>query len=115
MKIEPSIHSAVLQKNGYGHFGITPMSACLYGDKVEDIINVEVSVSDNQEKPPPPQDDPNVNEADYWGWWDNEMKKFTIIWSKYFLLNMCFTYGMRPEEEKGKGKAYRLNIKQVNN
>ena len=114
MNIKPTIHTAVLGKtNVYGHFGISELTASLYGDKVEDIVSVEVTVANNQEKPPAPQDDPNINEADYWAWWDNEREKFTLIWPKYFLLNMCFTYGMKPEEERGRGKAYRVNVKPV--
>jgi len=113
MKINPEIHTAVLDKMGYSHFGITPLNACLYGDKVEDIVEVEVSIAEDQTVPPPPQKDPNVKETDYWGWWDNERKRFSLILRKHFLLNMCFPYGMEAEEERGKGKAYRVNVKPV--
>lgn len=107
------IDTAVFKDGKFIHFGITPLSASLYGDKEEDIVKVKLTVSDNQEKPPAPQNDPKVNEADYWGWWDNDKQEFTIIWNKYFLLNMCFPYGMDAEEERGRGKAYRVNVKKV--
>ena len=45
MKIKPEIHTAVLNKTGeYNHFGINSLSACLYGDKVEDIIEDIISI-----------------------------------------------------------------------
>ena len=74
---------------------------------------MEVSIAEDQTIPPAPQNDPKVNEPDYWGWWDAEDKKFTLIWPKHFLLEMCFPYGTKAEEERGKGKIYRVNVKTV--
>jgi hypothetical protein len=114
VEIKPEIHTAVLGRKGeFNHFGINKLSACLYGDKVEDIIEVEVSIAEDQTIPPSIQNDPKANEPDYWAWWDSERKKFSLIWSKYFLLDMCFPYGMPAEEERGRGKAYRVNVKYV--
>jgi len=114
MSVKSEIHTAVINKQGvYNHFGITPTNACLYGDKVEDIIKVEVFIAEDQTLPPEPQNDPKINEPDYWAWYDAEDKRFSLIFSKYFLLNMCFPYGMPLEEEKGKGKAYRVNVKTI--
>lgn len=115
MKIESYKQKETTVFNGscFVHFGVNEKNACLYGDKISDIVEVELTIADNQEKPPPPQHDPKVNEPDYWGWWDNDKQEFTLIWNKYFLLNMCFTYGMDAEEERGRGKAYRVNVKKV--
>lgn len=110
---KPEIHSAALHEGVYRHFGVNEKNACLYGDNVEDILKVEVSVAKDQTIPPPPQKDPKVNEADYWAWWDNDQKRFSLIFGKHFLLNMCFPYGMELEEERGKGKAYRVNVKLI--
>lgn len=113
MKIEPSIHTAVLKDKRYTHFGVNKHNACLYGDKLEDIVQVEVSIADDQKIPPAPQNDPNVNDPDYWAWWDNKEQRFSIIWAKHFLLEMCFPYGIKAEEDRDFGKAYRVNVKPV--
>lgn len=113
MEIKPKITTAVWQGKNFAHFGISQKSAILYGKKSEDIVNVEISLSEDQTVPPAPQDDPKVNEPDYWAWWDNEKEKFTLIWPKRFLLNMCFAYGMKAEEDIGRGKDYRVHVKQM--
>lgn len=98
--------NAVLDENGnYRHFGIHPVTASLYGDKVEDIVELTMKISDNQSEP-----DNETMIADYWGWFDNEENEFSLIYPKYFLLNMCFPYGIKILEAQGRGKAYRLEI-----
>lgn len=111
--IKPAIVSAIFNGKCFAHFGVNKHNACLYGDKLEDILQVEVTIADDQTKPPAPQNDPNVNEPDYWAWWDERDQRFSLIWSKYFLLNMCFPYGMEIEEKAGKGKAYRVHVKEI--
>ena len=46
-----------------------------------------------------------LNENDYRGKDD-----FIMIYAQRFLLDMCFPYGIKATEEKGQGKAYRLEI-----
>jgi hypothetical protein len=107
-----SLSTVVLDdRQRYRHFGIMPSLVSLYGVKVEDILNVEMSVADDQTLPPSIQNDPNANEADYWGWWDFKQESFTMIYGKRFLLDMCFPAGIKATEEAGQGKAYRLNVK----
>lgn len=106
------IKTAVFNGKCFNHFGITPMSASLYGDKIEDIVQVEIEIAKNQKRPTH-QEQRDSAGADYWGWFDNEEKKFTLIWAQLFLLDMCFPYGLKAEEERDRGKAYRLNVKQV--
>lgn len=105
--------NATLNHNGkcYEHFGIQPELAMLYGNKLEDIVEVEMKVSDDQII---------ISEitasADYWGWYNNNRKEFTnMIYAQRFLLEMCFTYGIKASEESGEGKAYRLEIVSVRN
>ena len=100
--------TATLNKNGkfLEHFGIHPNLVSLYGKKVEDIINVEFKISENQEIP---KNDNSLN-PDYWGWYDYNDNKFDLIYAKYFLFDMCFHYGIKAEEDVGRGKAYRLEI-----
>lgn len=113
MKPENQTYTAVLSEKGYKHFGVTKSMSSMYGVKEDEVLNVELSIADDQTVPPPPQNDPKTDEPDYWGWFDAEKKKFTNIYPKHFLLNMCFPYGMEAEEERGRGKAYRLNVKTI--
>ena len=100
--------TATLNKNGkfYEHFGIHNVLASLYGNKPEDIVKLEMHISEDQTIPP---SDQSMN-PDYWGWYDFEEQKFTMIYAKRFLLEMCFPYGIKAEEEKNRGKSYRLLI-----
>jgi hypothetical protein len=40
----------------------------------------------------------------YWGWWDEEQKRFSIVYWRRMQVEICFTYGYKIEEEQGKGK-----------
>ncbi len=105
--------TATLNKKGkfYQHFGITPKLVSLYGDKVEDIVNITFKISDDQTVPAPNE---TSLSADYWGWYDNEMEDFSqMIYAKRFLLQMCFPYGIKASEDNGQGKAFRLEIIEV--
>jgi hypothetical protein len=104
--------TATLNERGdfYQHFGIHPKLASVYGDKPEDIVEIKFKISDDQSIPP---NDQSMN-PDYWGWYDNNSKKFSMmIYAKRFLLEMCFPYGIKASEDKGHGKAYRLEILNV--
>ncbi len=107
--------NATLNEKGryYHHFGIHPTLAMMYGDKPEDIVELEMKVSNDQTVPPANEKDLSV---DYWGWYDSEKNEFTkMIYAKRFLLEMCFPYGIKRSEESGQGKAYRLEIVNVGN
>ena len=107
--------TAVLNTNKgfYHHFGIRKSTACLYGDKPEDIMLVEFKISEDQTIPEFNNKDLN---ADYWGWYEPEKDDFTMIYPKRFLLDMCFPAGITGTEEgqPNKGKSYRLEIIGVN-
>jgi hypothetical protein len=106
--------TATLNERGdfYQYFGIHPKLACIYGEKPENIVEVEFKISEDQSIPP---NDQSMN-PDYWGWYDNDSKKFSrMIYTKHFLLEMCFPYGIKASEDKGQGKAYRLEIVLVHN
>jgi hypothetical protein len=104
--------TAILNVKGkyYQHFGIRPMLCSVYGDKPEDIVTIEFKISTDQSIPL--SNDKSMS-ADYWGWYDYEKKKFTMIYAKHFLLEMCFAYGIQACEDKGQGKAYRLEIVEI--
>lgn len=40
----------------------------------------------------------------YWSWWNEKEQRFTFTWRFDGLLEMCFAYGTRAEEERGRGK-----------
>lgn len=101
--------NAVKHKDGhYNHFGIHPTTASLYGDDANDIEEITLIVTENQDKPNcQPKD---LIGIDYWCWYDFERKTFSMIYPQYFLLNMCFPGGTKCDEDKGLGQAYRVEI-----
>lgn len=101
--------TAVLDGTKFKNFGINEITAEMYGFKPNHIINVELSLHENQTIP-----EKLDNGIDYWGYYENERKDFLFIYDAYFLLDMCFPSGLKYLEEHNKGKAYRLNIKQTN-
>ena len=91
-------------------FGIHPNFCSIYGAKPEDIIHVECSIHKNQKI------DSGVPKLDYWGWFDLEEFKWStggLMQPSHAQFSMCFPYGYKAEEERGRGKAYRLMIKQI--
>ena len=100
--------TAVWDEKSYHHFGIRPSLASLYGDDPEDIETIVMGVSEDQTIPEPNE---KRQEADYWGWYDFEDKRFTnMIYTQRFLLEICFPAGIKGTEEVGQGKAYRLEL-----
>ena len=94
-------------KSDYGDFftdfGIHKDHAHIWGVKGEDVLEVKMRVSENQSPP-------DWNAQEYWGWYDFELKEFSLIFPNYKLLFVCFPYGIKSAEDCGKGKAYRLEI-----
>lgn len=105
--------TAVFNGRFFESFGINPITASAWGNKVEDIVMVECEIADDQSIPPSPQYDPNVKKNDYWGYYDNAKQEFTLIYQKRFILGICFANGLDHMEEQGFGKAYRLNVKEI--
>lgn len=101
--------TATLNKNSnfYEHFGIREALASVYGNKPEEIVELEMKISEDQTIPMP--NEKNLN-ADYWGWYNNSSQRFNMIYAKRFLLEMCFPYGISSSERVNQGKAYRLEI-----
>jgi hypothetical protein len=76
----------------YHHFADSAFVARLY-DGESPIVRVRVREAREGEEPT------------HWGWWDNEQEKFAapMTWGARFLVNMCFAYGSKVEEEHGRG------------
>ena len=47
---------------------------------------------------------------EYYGWFDNSTQDYRMIWCKKQLVEICFPYGYKIEEEKGKGRLVPLKI-----
>jgi hypothetical protein len=99
--------TAILGDKGYNDFGINSMSARMYGHKPSDIVNLKLRVSENQVRP---QYNEHTIEADYWGWFDFEENQFTMIYPQLVILHMCFAYGIKAQENRNRGRAYRLEV-----
>lgn len=97
------------ESNGgyYKHFGIHELTCSLFGDKPEDIIEIEMETDDDQTLPPA---NSGSMITDYWGWYDFNEQDFTMIYAQRFLLDMCFPSGIKASEGVGQGKAYRLKV-----
>ncbi len=46
----------------------------------------------------------------YWAWWDAEKRWFTMIYPAEVLVEMCFPYGSKAEESRGRGKLVNVRI-----
>jgi len=100
--------NAVKGEKSYKHFGIHPITAQLYGEKREDIVELEFEADEDQTVP---ESNKEYTEADYWGWiYEGSDSPTTLMYPQYFLLNMCFPSGIKAAEESGKGKAYRFKL-----
>jgi hypothetical protein len=110
--MKPSNTTAIFNDKNFEHFGIHSMTAVLYGHKASEIREVELAIAEDQSRPQ--ANDLNM-EADYWGWWDEQRQAFTMIYAKYFLLNMCFPSGIKASEAAEQGRAYRLHVKLLSN
>lgn len=49
----------------------------------------------------------------HWSWWDAERKSHSMIFGSRVLVEICFPYGSRAEEERGRGKVVRVRVEQI--
>lgn len=47
----------------------------------------------------------------YWAWWDEQDQAFQFVNANKMGVEICFAYGSRAEEERGKGKLLPVSIK----
>jgi len=105
--MEPIKINAIKGEKCFEHFGIHPKTASMFGYEPNEIIELTMILSKNQTRSQP---NDTCEKADYWSWFDIAHNRFTMIYSQYFLLNMCFAYGIDSAEKGFTGKAYRLEI-----
>jgi hypothetical protein len=82
----------------YRHFGCREYVKAHY--LKYPIVEVEVSIDEN---------------GTYWGWFDNEDNTLhgCYIWIHPSLTEMCFPYGTKVEEERGRGKKVKLSVVEI--
>ena len=97
--------NAVWNKDHYYHFGIHPDFTSIYGDDPKDIVIVEVT---------PSKDQTMGDKQEYWGWWNFEKRKFEMIYPSAVSFKVCFPYGYKVSENAGNGKAYKLDVIEIN-
>lgn len=100
-------------KEYFDYLDIHKSLASVYGIKEEDIIKVEVSISENQERISH-NNIKNGKYIDYWGLiYNSNPDKIDLIQPSFVTFGMQFVYGFESLEEKGRGRAYRLKIKEI--
>lgn len=88
----------------FNSIGLNPKFAKSYGVKDTDkIYKVKFDIHEDQSEP-------NLNAIEYWGWLDFDDNKYKMIWPNYKLFHCCFPYGVKVEEQSGRGKSYRLKL-----
>jgi len=95
--------TAIFENGLYKNFGINKKTCNLFGYKKSDIVNVRITISKNKNDKESPE---------YWGWFDNEKQKITLIWYSLIGLRTCFEYSLETMEKLGHGKAIKLEVKE---
>jgi len=90
------------------HFFHHPKSVKMCQDSREPHPIFKVEVSENA--------DPNAGQniggpsGSYWGWWNSEDNSFHFVFPSRLQVDMCFPYGAKAEEERGRGKMMPVNV-----
>jgi len=80
----------------------------LYGDDA--VSRLEVSIHPDQT----PESRDTGCGIDYWGWVKKENPdQFIFVYPSFPQFSMVFPYGFEGKEERGRGKAYRLVVKEA--
>lgn len=51
--------------------------------------------------------------SDYWGWFSNEKKEYSMIWPSKVQNTMCFPDGPEAEEKLGRGRQVNLIVEEI--
>ncbi|VVB52985.1 Uncharacterised protein [uncultured archaeon] len=86
------------------HFFRSARTVSLCFDSRQPHPILEVLVSETTESP---------NIDTYWGWWYNREQKFTLVYAKKMLVELCFPYGSKVEEGCGRGNLVPVNVKVI--
>jgi hypothetical protein len=100
-------YATIEEKNNeiyFNHIGLNPKYAHFYG------VNDKNKIYEIVLEPHEDQSEPDWNALEYWGWLDYEDNEYKMIWPNYRLFHCCFAYGVKAEENSGRGKAVRLKL-----
>jgi hypothetical protein len=75
------------------------------------IVEVTVSINENQERNRHSPHHEDQHHPDYWGWIEND--DLVMIQPTWDSFNVQFPYGVIADEEREKGKAYRLVVEEA--
>ena len=51
--------------------------------------------------------------GDYWTWWDSEKDDFHFTAFAKMAVEICFPYGSKAEEDRGRGKLIRCRVEPI--
>ena len=49
----------------------------------------------------------------FWAWWDAERSAHYMVFPEQMLLETCFTYGSKAEEDRRRGKVVRVRVERI--
>ncbi len=49
----------------------------------------------------------------YYAWWDNKEERFCMIFPHRQAVEICFPYGSKAEEERGRGHVLNVSVTQL--
>lgn len=111
-KMKQIMYAIKSSKNYFKHMAHSIFQIKLYPKGYDKkIYKVEVSIHKIQNRNKKTDKDRNAQE--YWGWVDTNTTEFRMIQPAYSLFSMGFAGGSVTEEKIGRGKAYRLNVKEI--
>lgn len=52
-------------------------------------------------------------QCEMWAWWNNEKKRFSMIYPAEMIVRMCSPDGFKRAEERGEGKVVKVIVRAV--
>jgi hypothetical protein len=99
------------EKHGeyYQHFGIHHNLLSIYGVTVKDLRRIKFEIIPNVNL----ENRKETDAVDYWGLYNFEQEKLMLIYPSFIQFHVCFPYGAKNEEDRGRGKCLNLKIVEV--
>lgn len=88
-----------VEKQPYEDFYPSTMQVRMCGD--HPIVRVRVSETETP------------TDRSYWAWWDNERQHFTMVYYSRVQVEICFAYGSKAEEARGRGKVCQVDVEEL--
>lgn len=52
-------------------------------------------------------------DGSFWSWWNAEKSRHDFTWSHRDGVEICFPYGSKAEEDRGRGKVVRVRVERI--